>query len=249
MKHLVELIRSRNFRFVFACSAFFISAYTSSAPVQAENSPVSGDVPSSQTRPLHLRVNAPPDEGFKSLTVADYFSCDIPLEWQHVNYSLGLSAEEKKVHGVTLEGPWRGEIPVRISIYYYAEHNLLYKSADHYVRLFSSSVSRGGTGGGRYGQVARATVSGREGRVFERIKNEFRPIENKLPPPGRPSVNDPKVYDRREMMAKPVPVRERFVVLAAKSGFYALRYSAHAETFQEFLPVFQRVTSSFSAKL
>jgi len=190
-------------------------------------------------------VNAPPDEDFKSLTVGDYFSCDIPREWQQP----GLYAEEKKVHGITLDGPWRGEIPVRISIHYYAEHDPLYKSADHYVRLFSSTSSRGEPEESRYGLVETVTVSGREGRVFERIRNEFRPIENKVGPSGRPSVNDPKVYDRREMMAKPVPVRERFVVLAAKSGFYALRYSAHAENFQEFLPVFQRVTSSFYAKL
>jgi len=186
--------------------------------------------------------------GFRQVTVGEYFACAVPLEWVEDSYPLGLSAEEKKVYGITLHGPWRGEIPVKISIQYYATGNLLYSSVDHYIRVFSKPALGVALEGNSYGPVTSTNLSGRSAKVFERLKNEYLPIRNQLNPFNEPDSKGARIYETKEMMAKPVPVKERFVVLPSKSGFYALHYSSHAESFQEFLAIFEKVTASFIAK-
>jgi hypothetical protein len=47
------------------------------------------------------------------------------------------------------------------------------------------------------------------------------------------------------MMARAVPVRERFVVIPGKAGFHVLRYSAEARDFQEFIPDFEKLVATF----
>ena len=44
-------------------------------------------------------------EPFTPFTVGEYFSCRIPARWWQEDYALGLSAEEKKIFGVTLHAP------------------------------------------------------------------------------------------------------------------------------------------------
>lgn len=184
---------------------------------------------------------------FVPLTIGDDFSCEIPADWSIENTAFGLSQEEKKAYGVKLQGPWNGEIPVKISVYYYANGNLLYKSVDHYLRLFSQPALGVALEGSIYGPVVPATVSGRKALAFERLKNEYVPIRNGLGPLDKPAGGDARVYEKPEMMARPVPIRERFVVLPAESGFYTLRYSAPVENFKEFLPIFEKVTATFYA--
>lgn len=186
--------------------------------------------------------------GLSKVAVGEYFSCAVPRDWGEARYSGGLSPEEKGVYGVTLDGPWRGETPVRISVIYYAEGNLLYKSADHYIRLFSEPALGVTLEGNSYGQVTSAIVSGKSAKVFERIKTEFVTVHSRLDALDGSGGRDPRVYERREMMARPVPVRERFVVVPAKSGFYALRYSAPAEHFQVFQDGFEKVVFSLMIK-
>jgi hypothetical protein len=197
--------------------------------------------------PHDLVEETPNPGGFQLLTAGDYFTCDIPPDWTRGDHSFGLSAEEKGAYGITLHGPWRGEIPVKITLYYYAEGNLLYRSASHYLRLFSQPALGVALEGSSYGPVTKATVSGREALMFERVKNEFVPMHNDLGL-DQPGGENGTVYERREIMARPVAVKERFVVLPVESGFYALRYSAASQNFQEFLPVFEKVTDTFYAK-
>jgi hypothetical protein len=193
-----------------------------------------------------LLPEAPDPYGFKTVEVGSYFRCEIPPDWlRGEGAGFGLTDEEKKTYGITLTAPESGEVPVRISLYYYAEGNLMYKTLDHYLNLFAKPALGVVLAGSSYGEVTPAKVGGREGMMFERLKQEFVPLHNRLDlsdSPGREGV----VYERRrEMMARAVPVKERFMVLPAKSGFYALRYSAPADTFVKYLPVFEQVTKRF----
>lgn len=199
-------------------------------PLQAEPSPPSSAAPSRHT----------------PLSAANFFRYQVPAGWSAIpEHPFGLSAEEKKVFAVTLHGPLRGEIPLRISAAYYAQGNLLYKSVAQYVRIFSPVSPAAGAEADAQGQARSITVSGREARMFERERKEFMPMHRPISPNDSPSRDDPRVYERRgEMMARAVPVRERFVVIPGKAGFHALRYSAAAEDFQEFLPDFEKLTAT-----
>lgn len=183
---------------------------------------------------------------YQPFSFKPYFSCNIPANWgkEEGDPSLGLSQEEKKVYGIILHGPGSGVVPTTISIYYYAEGNLVEDSAETYIRghaqpLFVLKE------GDSYSPVTDSNVAGRKAWVFERQKNEFVPYSPldgiEMPP------DDVRVYERREMMARPVPVREKFVVIPSDSGFFALRYAAPAAEFEQFLPDFEQVTTTFHA--
>ena len=214
--------------------------------VQAEAT--ASPVETVQPVPYDLVADSPDPDGFITVTVGDYFTCDIPPDWGRTDgATVGLSDEEKKTYGIKLQAPFWGEVPTRISVYYYAEGNLLYKSADHYLRLFAQPALGTALEGSSYGAVSPTVISGREGVTFERVKNEYLPLNNTISPIDGENDNNPLVYERREMMARPVPVRERFVVLPAPPGFHALRYSAPEEDFAEALPVFEKVVATFHA--
>lgn len=98
-------------------------------------------------------------------------------------------------------------------------------------------------GGGSSGGVKPATVAGREGVVFESVRRQNDPASL-----GNAVSDDPRVHIRPGLNAGRISVRERFVVLPAKQGFFALRYTAPEEKFREFLPVFEKVTKRFYPK-
>jgi len=196
--------------------------------------------------PADLLPDLPDPYGFKTVNVGSYFSCDAPPDWSRVEGTgFGLSDEEKKIYGITLGAPESVEIPVRIFLYFYAEGNLMYKNVDHYLNLFAKPALGAALEGSSYGKVTPAKVGSRDGMMFERLKQEFVPLHNSLDPsdsPGREGM----VYERRrEMMARAVPVKERFMLLPAKAGFYALRYSAPADKFAKYLPVFEQAAKRF----
>lgn len=199
------------------------------------------------TVPCDIVENTHDLSSLAPLATGGYFRCNIPQGWSRIGAIFGLSADEKKVYGVELRGPWVGEIPPRITVNYYAEGNLLYSSVDHYLRVFAQPALGVALEGSSYGAISPAIVSGREGMTFERIKSEYVPLNNTIGPVDREAGDDPRVYERREMMARPVPVRERFVVLPASSGFYAMRYSAAEEHFPEFLSAFEQIVATFHA--
>jgi len=197
--------------------------------------------------PGYSKEKSPVMKSFVPVTIRNDFSCEVPADWSKDGPSFGLSQEEKKVYGLILQGPYRGETPVKISMHYYAEENLIYKSIDHYLRVFSQSALGVALEGSSYGSITPVKVGGRDAKMFERIKKEYVPVNNTISSIDKPVKDDPRVYERQEMMARPMSVKERFVVLPAEKGFYSLRYTAPAEKFQEFLPVFEKVTASFRA--
>jgi hypothetical protein len=123
----------------------------------------------------------------------------------------------------------------------YLQHN-------HYLNVFAKPVLGVALAGSEYGPVGDATVAGRAAKVFERTRNEFVPARNFIDVDEKEERREPRVYDRREMMARPVAVRERFVVIPAESGFFALRYSARQADFNAFLPEFEKVLASFAPR-
>jgi len=104
----------------------------------------------------------------------NYFKCSIPADWSVYDPVFGLSAEEKKVYGVTLSGPQNGS-PVSpvISIHYYAPGNLLHKTMDRFVRIHSGPVFGFVSEGKSYGEVRQIEIAGRESKTFERIDIRF----------------------------------------------------------------------------
>uniref|UniRef100_C6E1E8 DUF1795 domain-containing protein n=1 Tax=Geobacter sp. (strain M21) TaxID=443144 RepID=C6E1E8_GEOSM len=196
--------------------------------------------------PAHLLPDVPDPYRFETVEVGNHFSCDVPRDWSRGEGSgFGLSDEEKKTYGITLTAPVSGEIPIRISLYYYAEGNLMYKTVDRYLGAFGKPALGVALEGSSYGEVKPAKVGSRDGMMFERLKQEFVPMRDGLGTPDGPD-REGMVYERRhEMMARAVQVKERFTVLEAKAGFYALRYSAPADRFAEYLPVFEQVTKRF----
>jgi hypothetical protein len=179
-------------------------------------------------------------ERFYLYRAEDFFTCEVPADWSKEERHSGLSPDEKKVYGVILHGPDYGAVPIKISIQYYAAGNLLYRSPEHYIKVFSLPSLGIALEGDWYGPVSDETVFSRAAKTFERLKSEY--LAN--PVLGLPDNEDGKVYERVEMAAVPVPIRERFLVVPADQGFYALRYSAPAEHFMEFLRVFVRVKQS-----
>ena len=197
--------------------------------------------------PADLSPEVPDPYGFVTMKVGDYFSCDIPQDWSRdEGTGFGLSAEEKKAYGITLTAPElttgvpaASGIPVRISLTYYAEGSLMYKNVDHYLKVFARPALGVALEGSSYGELTPVRIGGRDGTMFERDKNEylFGGTNSGDIPPG--------VNVRRRLDAVPVPVKERFIVLPAKSGFFALGYSAPAERYAKYLPVFEEVARRF----
>lgn len=242
MKATTFVTKRRNLRALLPSLVLLAALAAGIGPAQAEPPPAPSGASSSQPGvPADLIPEVPDPYGFVTVEVGDYFSCDIPPDWSRIdNYGsgYGLSNEEKKTHGFYLNAPSPSEVPVTIAIFYYAEGNLMYTSLDHYLRVFSQSAPEGDGDGNDYGTITPMTVAGREGMVFESIS--VRSV-----PGGTGVSGKPGVYIKPGLNARRVPVRERFVVLPAKPGFYALRYTATEEKFQEFLPVFEQVTQRF----
>lgn len=177
-------------------------------------------------------------------TLPGYFSCTLPADWLP-DGALEAQAADDKIAGVARQGPWSREIPVRLSAYYYAADNRLYASAEQYIQRHSEPVGGSALAGNRYTPTTPIRVAGRAAKMFERTHNEFLPLRNDLDAAARPAADDPRVYERPELMARPVAVRERFVVLPDSGGFYVLRYSAAADDFATQLPHFNRLVTTF----
>uniref|UniRef100_A0A831UEE7 Uncharacterized protein n=1 Tax=Geobacter metallireducens TaxID=28232 RepID=A0A831UEE7_GEOME len=225
------------------CLVFLAALAVGIGPVQAGPPPAPlGGASGEPGVPADLIPEVPDPDGFVIVNEGDYFSCGIPPGWTRIdNYGYGLSNEEKKTYGFDLRAPDSGEFPVSISIFYYAEGNVMYKSVEHYVTIFSCSGREKEGDGNDYCKIRPMTVSGREGMVFE--SHSVRSVPR--PPSGPPPRG---VYIRPGLDAKTVLIRQRFVVLLAKQGFYALRYTASKKEFQQFLPVFEKVTQRFYAR-
>lgn len=158
----------------------------------------------------------------------NYFKCNIPADWSVYDPVFGLSAEEKKVYGVTLFGPQDGsKVPPVISIHYYAPGNLLHKTMDIFVRIHSGPVLGFVLEGKSYGEVRQIEIAGREAKTFERIDIRFI---------GERAINPPRVS-----------IFEKFVVIPARKdgGFYVLELSVPVETKDKYTGIFEESVKSF----
>ncbi|MEZ4601145.1 MAG: hypothetical protein R2940_15250 [Syntrophotaleaceae bacterium] len=187
-------------------------------------------------------------KGSKPITVDPYFSCVIPADWSEGNSYAGsaLSPEEKKVFGVEFSKYSWGPVPMRISVHYYAEGNLLHSTPELYIARKAHPVVEQ-AGKYRYGELFDTVVDGRPAKTFMRPYYQFVSAEPLLPGSSQDDPkDDARVYEGREMMARKEPLVERYVVVPADSGFYALVYSAPDDHFEEFLGVFDGLLDTFN---
>jgi len=158
----------------------------------------------------------------------NYFKCSIPADWSVYDPVFGLSAEEKKVYGVTLFGPQNGS-PVSpvISIHYYAPENRLHKTMDRFVRTHSEPVLGFVSEGQSYGKIRKIKIAGREAKVFEIIDIRFI---------GERAINMPRVS-----------IFEKFIVIPARKdeGFYVLKLSVPVEIKNKYTGIFEESVKSF----
>jgi len=156
----------------------------------------------------------------------DYFEVTLPDNWTQVSHSFGLSPDEKKVYGVTLVGPHGGggSAP-RISAHYFAPDNLVDKTADKYIRVHSTKPPADGADFPALPKVKGNQVGGRKAEIFANVTRE------------------------RGDGEKLAVIWESFAVLRADKGYYALRLSAPAARYAEFLPVFEAFLISFKPLL
>lgn len=158
----------------------------------------------------------------------NYFKCSIPADWSVYEPGFGLSAEEKKVYGVTLCGPPNsGPVAPLISLHYYTPGNLLHKTMDIFIRRHSGPVLGFVTKGKSYGEVRQIEIAGRVAKIFERIDIRFI---------GERTINPPKVS-----------IFEKFIVIPAvkDEGFYVLKLSVPNETKDKYTEIFGKTVKSF----
>ncbi len=190
-------------------------------------------------------VKNAPDEAVRKQEIAEFkykdlFTCTIPNQWEidTDGGTSGLSQEEKKIYGINLYAPVSEVIPVKISIYYYAEGNLLHKTMDIFVEKHSKPIFGVAFEGDKYSPVTEIMVSGRKSKKFERRKSEFIAIHFLK----EPDLDDAKIFER---VGKQVPVFEKFVVVPAEKGFYVLNFYSSAETVELYQEAFDVVAGSF----
>jgi hypothetical protein len=182
-------------------------------------------------------------KNFVFLTAGNYFSCEIPADWSKEEYLSEHSPQGDKIYGVVLSSARTEPVPTRISIFFYAEGNPLYPSREVFISR-KSKPQLIFAQGDNYGKVTDIFVSGKKAKSFELRKSEFVAPEPLL---FEPANGDVRVYERLEKMARQILVRERFVVVPADAGFYALHYTVRASCYKKFLGTFERVTDTFRA--
>ncbi len=198
-------------------------------------------VPALQEAATYRTAAEAPSDGFESVTIAGYFTCEVPVNWRRSGESVASGTGDL---GIRLEGPGSGPIPVRVEIRYYAGGGE-YPSFEHYIQSFSRPTLGTGLEGEQYEAVQKVMLSGRTGYFFGRTKKIFLPPEPSL---VTPAEEDVRIYEGEERIASPFLVRERYVVLPATSGFYALQYSAPSERYDASLSVFDRIVNSFRVR-
>ncbi|MFH1830613.1 MAG: hypothetical protein ABH871_07545 [Pseudomonadota bacterium] len=157
-----------------------------------------------------------------------YFTVEIPAGWLKADVAFGLSQEKKKVYGANfLAASDSDGLAPRISVHYYAQGNLLHKTADKFIRTHSEPVL-GATDDGRYySPVKKGLVGKYHAKVFECNTFEYIPPE---------SIDQKKI-----------PVYEKFAVVPAKAGFYVLSLYSPMETSKANLKAYKSVLASFKA--
>lgn len=158
----------------------------------------------------------------------NYFQCKIPTDWNIYEPAFGLSAEEKKVYGVTLFGPPNGSpVAPLISVHYYAPGNLLHKTIEVFIRTHAEPVLGFVAEGKSYGKVREIELAGRKAQTFDRIDLRF--------------------IGERALHPLKVSMLEKFIVVPAgkDEGFYVLKLSVPAATKDKYAAIFEEIAKSF----
>lgn len=154
----------------------------------------------------------------------NHFKCAFPKGWAISRDTIADKVE--KVYGAEAVGPRTKEgAPVRISVDYYSQENTLFRDSSEYLdRNTKEGIIK--IKEDKYGPVKDVTVAGLKGKIFERETSIY------LPP------NNP--------MSVKVAIKEKVSVLAAKEGFYVLRYYAPLSMYAKHLPAYDKALKSFS---
>lgn len=167
-------------------------------------------------------------EFVKYVSSGDYFKCNIPADWSIDTPGFGLSAEEKKVCGVTLFGPPNGgPVAPLISVHYYAPGNLLHKTMEVFINRHSGPVLGFVAEGKSYGDVREIEFAGRKAQTFDRI--------------------DVRFIGERALHPLKVSIFEKFIVIPGikDDGFYVLKLSVPAADKDKFTGIFEESVKSF----
>jgi hypothetical protein len=157
----------------------------------------------------------------------NYFKCSIPSGWSEYSPGFGLSAEEKKVYGITLFGPpGQGRVAPTISIRYYAPGNLLHKTMERFIGVHSASIFGLAAEGTSYSEVRQILIADREAKAFERKSIRY-------------------IGEKRSMNPEKIFLFEDFIVVPAGQGFYVLELSVPYESRNSYTGIFANVVKSF----
>lgn len=168
---------------------------------------------------------AAPAQAYKAFAIEDKtFSCDVPADWQQQR---DLEKEKRdKTPQLQLLGARAENSPVMIYAAFYAQEGDYFDGYQDFIDR-NSKDSWGDTED-KYSAVKETALGGRKAFVFDReVKTSLNPES----PSG-----------------ETVQIMEKFYVLPAKGGFYALHFYAPKSVYKKHLPVFERLAKTFKAK-
>jgi hypothetical protein len=156
----------------------------------------------------------------------DCFEIDIPAGWTKQEQYFGLSQAEKGIFGITLSAPGHGG-PVQslMSAHYYAPDNLMDKTPEKFIRIHSTEAPQNRAAFPTLPKVEGGAIVGLPIKIFGNITAQS----------SKP----------RSLNSERIEVWESFVVIPLKSGYYALRYTAAREAYEQNLAAFEAFIASF----
>lgn len=163
--------------------------------------------------------------GGQSYTLKNCFSLTVPGGWSREAEPYGLSDSEKKVYGTDFLAPDPGQIPVRISVKYYAPGNLVQPTYEKYIKTHASSALGANLDKKVYGKVTSGKAGNYYAKVFERKVFEY--------------------FPKRSLKAKKIYIYEKFYVVPVKHGFYVLRYTSPMNLARANLKTFESSAATF----
>ena len=168
---------------------------------------------------------AAPQPVFKAFAMEDKsFSCEVPAAWQQKR---DLDKEKRdKTPQLELLGPRAEKSPVMIYAAFYSKEGKYFDGFQDYIDR--NSKDSWGETGDKYSPVREIALGGRKAFVFER---EVKTSVNPESPTG-----------------ETVQIVEKFYVLPAADGFFALHFYAPKSVYNKHLPVFERLAKTFKAK-
>lgn len=174
--------------------------------------------------------NAPAQENSPALTyqpfeaTGGYFSCEIPVQEWSLKADPEFDAEYNE-YGLELLGPRAEKAPVIIYVTYYAPESDFAGHEDFIERNTRNVAGERKTKTDTFGQAQPMEKDGLKVFFFDRER-----LIHLYPT----TKSDESVM-----------IKEKLYVVPAKSGFYVLHYSAPSSVYEQHLPAFERVFSTF----